>query len=71
MGVATNSIVRDGDAWRCVDPAGIPDCAWYRMPLWVKLETEPTIVPSRLDLEQSREDWRCHYGMSTSMYENM
>ena len=32
VGVVANSRVRYGEAWRCLDPAGIPDRAWYRMP---------------------------------------
>ena len=41
------------------------------MPLWVKLETEHPIMSYRIDLEQARECWRCHDGLSMPMYEKM
>ena len=53
VGVVANSRVIDGEAWRFLDPAVIPDCAWYRMPLWIKLETEPPIMSSRIYLVQA------------------
>ena len=34
---------KDGEAWRCLDSAGIHARAGYRMPLWIKLETEPQL----------------------------
>ena len=68
---AANYRVRDGEDWKCLDPAGIPAHAWYRMPPWVKLETEPPITSSRLYLAQSREGFRCHDGISTPMYKKM
>ena len=68
---STNSSVRDGEAWRCLDPAGIPSRVWYRMPLWIKLETEPPIMSSRLYLEEARKGCRCHDSISTSVYEKM
>ena len=71
MGAVVNYIVRDGEAWRCLDPAGIPYCAWYRMPLWIKLEMEPPIIYSRIDLAQDSKGWRCHHGIYTPMYEKM
>ena len=37
MGVVANYREIDGEAWRCLDPTGIPACAWYRMPLWIKV----------------------------------
>ena len=52
--VVANSRVRDGEAWRCLYPAGISAYKCYRMPLWVKLETEPPIMSSRIDLAQTR-----------------
>ena len=68
---STNSSVRDGEAWRCLDPAGIPSRVWYRMPLWIKLETEPPIMSSILYPKQAREGCRCNYRLSTPMYEKM
>ena len=58
VGFVANSRVRDGEAWRCLDPVGIPDCAWYRMPLWIKQDTEPPIMSYRIYLAQAREGWR-------------
>ena len=69
--VAANSRVRDGEACRCLYLMDIPACAWYMMPLWIKLKTEPPIMSSRLDLAQAREDWRCNDRLSTHMYKNM
>ena len=60
---AKNYRVGDSEACRCLDPAGIPACACYRMP--------PQIMFSRLDLGQAREGCMFHYGLSTSIYENM
>ena len=71
MVVVQNSRVRDGEAWSCLDPAGITDRAWYSMPLWINIDTEPPIISDRKDLVQAREVWRCHDGLSTPMYENM
>ena len=71
VGVVANYRLIDGEAWRCLDPVGIPDCAWYRMPLWIKIEVEPQIMSSRIDLAQAREGWRCHDRISTPMYEKM
>ena len=71
VGVVANSRVRDGEAWRCLDPAGIPYCAWYRKSMYIKLEMEPPMMSSRIDLAQDREGWRCHDGISTSMHENI
>ena len=71
VGVVENSRVRDGEAWRCLDPAGIFARAWYRMPLWIKLETEPSISSSVIYLVQARDGWRFHDGISTPMYEKM
>ena len=71
MVVAANSRVRDGKAWRCLDPAVIPACEGYRMPLRIKLETEPPIIPYILYLAQAREVWRCWDGLSNPMYEKM
>ena len=71
VGIFANSRVRDGDAWRCLYPVGIPACACYRTPMWIKLDTEQPIMPSRLDLAQARECWRFHGGVSTPMYENI
>ena len=65
--VVANSRVRYSEAWRCLDPVGIPACTWYRMPLWIKLETEPPIMSSIIDLTQYREGWRCHDGLSMPM----
>ena len=69
--VVANSILRYSEAWRCLDLAGIPVCEWYKMALWIKLETEPLIMYSIIDLAQAREGWRCHDRLSTPMYENM
>ena len=66
-----NSRVRDGDAWRCQYPADIPARVWYRMPLWIMLDTEPPITSSRLYLAQSREGCRCHDRLYIPTYENM
>ena len=55
MGVVENSIVRDGDAWMSLYPADIPAHMWYRMPLWINPEMEPTIMSSRIYLEQARD----------------
>ena len=71
MGVLTNYKVRDGEFWMCLYPAVISACAWYRMPLWINLETEPPIISSRIDLAQAREGWRCHDGLSTPRHENI
>ena len=49
VGFAKNSILRDCEAWKCLYPAGIPSRACYRMPLWIKLDTEPPIMYSRLE----------------------
>ena len=68
---STNYRVRDGEAWMCLDHAVIPSRVWYRMPLYIKLETEPPIMSSILDLEQAREGCRRHDRLSTPMYENM
>ena len=70
-GVVANSIVIDGESWRCLDLAVIPDCAWYRIPKWNKLETEPRIFSSIIDLSQAGDGWRCNDGLSTPMYEKM
>ena len=69
--IAANSRVRDGEAWRCLDSAGIPACSWYRIPLWIKLDTERSIMPYILYLAQSRKGCRCHHVMSTPMYDKM
>ena len=53
--IVANSIVRDSEACILLDPAGIPTRAWYRMTLWIKLETEPPIMYSRICLAQARE----------------
>ena len=71
MGFSANYRVRDGEAWRCIDPTGIFARAWYRMPLWIKLDTEPTIRSSRIHLAQARESLRFHDGISTPMYVRM
>ena len=71
VGVVANYRVRDGEAWRCLDPGGIPARAWYRRPLWTILDMEPTIMHSRIDLAQARERWRCHNELSTPMHEEM
>ena len=71
MVVVANYKMRDDEAWRCLDPAGIPTCAWYGMPLWINLETEPPIISSRIYLEQASEGWRFHDRLSTPMYEKM
>ena len=68
MGVVANSKVRDSEAWRCLDPTGIPAHTWYRMPLWIKLEMQPPMISSRIDLAQAREGQRCHVRISTPMY---
>ena len=67
----TNFRVRDREDWRCLYPAGIPSRVRYRMPLWIKLETEPPITPSRLDSEQAREGCRCHDRLSMPMYKKI
>ena len=66
-----NYRVRDGEDWRCLDTAVIPTCAWYKMALWIKLETEPSISSSVIYLVQARDGWRFHDGISTPMYEKM
>ena len=71
VGVVPNYRVRDGEAWRCLYPAGIPTRAWYRMPLWIKIETEPPVMSSIIDLVKDREGWSFHDGISTPMYEKM
>ena len=63
-----NYIVRYRENWRCLDSAGKPSPVWYRMPMWIKLETEHPIISSRLDLAQSREGCRLHDRLSTPMY---
>ena len=68
---AKYSRVRDGEAWRFLDPTGIPANVWYRTTLWINLETKPPIVSSRLDLAQDREGCRCHDRISMPMYEKM
>ena len=70
MRFVANYRVRDGEDWRCLDTAVIPTCAWYKMALWIKLETEPPIMSSRIDLAQAREFWRCHDRLSTPIYDN-
>ena len=69
MGVVVNSRLIDGEDFRCINTAGIVARAWYRMPMWIKLEIEPPIMSSRIDLVHSRESWRCHDRLSTHMYE--
>ena len=71
VGLVTNYRVRNGEAWRCLYPAGILTCMWYRMPLWIKLETEHPIMSYIIDLEQPREGWRCHDGIYMPMYEKI
>ena len=66
--VVANFRVIDGEAWRYLDPLGIPACVWYRMPLWIKLETEPPVMSSRIYFAQATEGWRCHDGLYTPMY---
>ena len=68
---AANFRVRDGEAWRCLDPAGIPYCAWYRKSMYIKLEMEPPMMSSRIDLAQDRDGCRCHASLSTPIYKNM
>ena len=69
VGFVANSKVRGGEAWRCLDPAGIPASTWYKMPMWINIETEPPIMSSGIDLAKTRGGWRCHDGISTPMYE--
>ena len=71
VGFTANYRVIDSEAWRCLDPAGIPARVWYMTPLWIKLDIEPPIMSSRLDLAQAREVCRCHDRISTPMYEKM
>ena len=71
VGVVDNYIVRYGEVWRCLYPSGIPAYAWYRMPLWIELETEPLITSSIIDLAQAREAWRFHDRLSTPMHQKM
>ena len=71
MGVVANYKMIDGEAWRCLDPAGIPYCAWYRKSMYIKLEMEPTMMSSRIDLAQARDGCRCHASLSTPIYKNM
>ena len=71
MGDVSNCRVRGGETWSCLDPAGIPARAWYRIPLRIKLDTEPPITYFIIDLAQAREVWRFHDGLSTPMYEKM
>ena len=47
--------MRDGEALRCLDPVGISSLEWYKMPLWIKLDTKTPIMSYRTDLDQSRE----------------
>ena len=68
---AKYSRVRDGGAWRFLDPMVITANAWYRTTLWINLETKTPIVSSRLDLAQDREGCRCHDRISMPMYEKM
>ena len=58
MVFATNSRVREGEDWGWLYPVGIPDIALYRMPLWIKLDTESPIISSRLYLAQAGEGCR-------------
>ena len=39
VGVVENSRVRDIKSCRCLALVGIPACARYSIPLWIKLET--------------------------------
>ena len=71
VGIVPKSKVRDGESWRCLYPAGIPDRAWYRMLLWIKLDTKAPIMSSMIDLAQAREGWRFHDSLSMHMYEKM
>ena len=71
VGISSNSRMRDREACRCLYPAGIPACAWYRMTLWIILDTEPPIMSSILDLEQAREGCRCCIRLSTPIYEKI
>ena len=68
---STNDRVRERDYWRWIDPTGMPSHVWYMTYLWIKLDMEPPIISSRLDLAQSREGCRCHARLSTPMYENI
>ena len=69
--VVTNYRVRDSEACRCLYPAGIPARAWYSIPLCIKLDTEPPIMSSVIDLAQAMEGWRGHGRLSTPMYEKV
>ena len=60
---AKNYRVGDSEACRCLDPAGIPACACYRM--------HPQIMFSRLDLGQAREGCMCHDRLSMPMCKKM
>ena len=71
VGFAANYKVRYGEAWRCLDPAFISSLGWYTMPLWIKLETEPPIMSSILDLGQARKCCRCHDELSMRMHGKM
>ena len=66
-----NYRVRDRYYWRFLYPAGILSRVWYSIPLWIKLETEPPIMSSILDLAQDREVCRCHGRLSSPMYEKI
>ena len=41
------------------------------MPLWIKLDTEPPIMASIIDLTRAREGCRYNDGLSTPMYGNI
>ena len=68
VGFTANYRVIDSEAWRCLDPTGIPARVWYMTPLWIKLDIEPPIVSFRLILYKSGEGCRCRDGISMPMY---
>ena len=71
VGFVTNSRVRHSEAWMCLDTVGIPACAWYKMPLWIKIDTEPLLISCIIDLAQARKGCSCHDGLSMPMYYKM
>ena len=71
VGFAAKYRMSDGEAWRYLDPAGITSLECYKMPLWIKLDTEPPIMSSILDLEQARKYFRCHDELSMPIYGKM